>query len=147
MISSLTVETDSVSVSTSSFSAVYIEDISGTEYDVAHVKWKGNWCMPSVEQLSLLVNNCTKERTTVKGVNGWLFTGPNGKFVFFPAAGDNSSYAGELLRYWSSTIGPSRNYAFIKYYMNAYGLYANDDEPHTGYSQRVDGHSVRPVMK
>ena len=48
---------------------------------------------------------------------------------------------------WSSTIGPSRKYSIIKYYMYAYGLYTNDDEPHIGYSQRIDGQSVRPVMK
>ncbi len=129
------------------FSCKYIEDISGTDYDVAHVKWKGNWCMPSVEQLNMLVDNCTKEWTTVKGVNGWLFTGTNGNYVFFPAAGDHSSDTGRFLRYWSSTIGPSRKYSIIKYYMYAYGLYTNDDEPHIGYSQRIDGHSVRPVMK
>ena len=129
------------------FSCKYIEDISGTDYDVAHVKWKGNWCMPSAEQLNMLVDNCTKEWTTVKGVNGWLFTGTNGNYVFFPAAGDHSSDTGRFLRYWSSTIGPSRKYSIIKYYMYAYGLYTNDDEPHIGYSQRIDGQSVRPVMK
>ncbi len=129
------------------FTCKYIEDISGTDYDVAHVKWKGNWCMPSLEQFNVLLENCTKEWTTVKGVNGWLFTGTNGKFVFFPAAGNSSSYAGKYLRYWSSTIGPSRKYSFIRYYMYGYGLYTNDDEPHTGYTARVEGQSVRPIMK
>ena len=26
-------------------------DISGTEYDVAHVKWGGKWCMPTLDDI------------------------------------------------------------------------------------------------
>lgn len=35
------------------------EDIAGTDYDVAHVKWGGNWEMPTKEQFEELINNCT----------------------------------------------------------------------------------------
>ena len=31
-------------------------DISGTDYDVAHVKWGGSWHMPSLEQIKELLN-------------------------------------------------------------------------------------------
>ena len=27
------------------------DDISRTEYDVAHVKWEGNWCMPTKDDV------------------------------------------------------------------------------------------------
>jgi hypothetical protein len=49
-------------------------DISGTEYDVAHVKWGGNWCMPTYDDIQELRDNCTSEWTTLNGVNGRKFT-------------------------------------------------------------------------
>jgi hypothetical protein len=45
-------------------------DISGTNYDVAHVKWKGNWKMPSLEQFDELCVKCTHEFTQFEGVDG-----------------------------------------------------------------------------
>ena len=84
------------------------DDIAGTAYDVAHVKWGGSWRMPSSEQIQELVNNCTRKWTTKNGVHGTLVTGPNGASIFLPAAGyrwedylssnDNEGY------YWSSSI-------------------------------------------
>ncbi|MBQ2195316.1 MAG: hypothetical protein II407_00065, partial [Prevotella sp.] len=43
-------------------------DISGTQYDIAHVKWGGNWCMPTYEDFEELNDNCTSEWTTLNGV-------------------------------------------------------------------------------
>ena len=45
-------------------------DISGTNYDVAHVKWKGYWKMPSLEQFDELCVKCTHEFTQFEGVDG-----------------------------------------------------------------------------
>lgn len=33
------------------------EDISGTQYDVAHVKWGGIWKMPTLAQIKELIEN------------------------------------------------------------------------------------------
>ena len=57
-------------------------DISGTVYDAAHVKLGGWWHMPSQEEYEELVNYCTYEWTTLNGVQGGKFTGPNGKSIF-----------------------------------------------------------------
>ena len=62
-------------------------DIAGTEYDVAHVKWKGSWQMPSQAQVKELVENCTREWDTQGAINGYTFTGPNGNTIFVPVAG------------------------------------------------------------
>lgn len=62
-------------------------DISGTEYDVAHVKWGGSWVMPSETQCIELSENCTSIWTTKNGVDGKLLTGPSGSVIFLPAAG------------------------------------------------------------
>ena len=82
-------------------------DIAGTQYDVAHEKWGGTWQMPSFDQNEELINNCTSEYTTLNGVNGRKFVGPNGGSIFLPAAGfrsgANFSGVGDKGYYWSST--------------------------------------------
>lgn len=118
-------------------------DISGTQYDVAHVKWGGNWCMPTLEEIKELRDNCTHEWTTLNGVNGRKFTSKiNGKSIFFPAAG-NRWYglddAGEG-KYWSSTQHPGYSYSAGSLYFHSGGAYWS-------YSYRNYGRSVRPVVR
>ena len=82
-------------------------DISGTQYDVAHVKWGGDWRMPTNADIQELFANCSTEWATVNGVNGRKFTGSNGNFIFLPANGAHyfSAYDGYGSNgyYWSST--------------------------------------------
>ena len=119
-------------------------DISGTEYDVAHVKWGGNWCMPTLDDIKELLDNCTSEWTTFNGVNGRRFTGPNGNSIFLPAAGYRSfgylNLAGSDGDYWSSTQNPD-------YSTNAYGLYFNSGYADWLNDYRDYGHGVRPVVR
>ncbi len=88
-------------------------DIAGTSYDVAHMKWGGSWVMPSIDRLKELVNNCSREWTTVNGVYGTLVTGPNGGQIFLPAAGHrwggNLYSAGSDGRCWSSSRNPGNS--------------------------------------
>ncbi len=51
------------------------DDIAYTEYDVAHVKWGAYWRMPSKDQILELLDNCTKQWTTLNDVEGRSFTG------------------------------------------------------------------------
>ena len=37
------------------------DDISGGDYDVAHVKWGKGWKMPSAEKMQALIDNCSSE--------------------------------------------------------------------------------------
>ena len=60
------------------------EDISGTKYDIAHVKWGGDWHLPTSEQVNELLSKCTLFWTSQNGVNGLLVTGPNGSTIFLP---------------------------------------------------------------
>ena len=119
-------------------------DIAGTQYDVAHVKWGGSWVMPSKEQQDELRNNCTYTWTTVNGVNGGRFTGPNGGSIFLPAAGyrwsDYLYYAGSYGFYWSSAQSPSDSYY-------AYELRFNSGNAVWYYDYRYSGQSVRPVSR
>lgn len=119
-------------------------NISGTQYDVAHVKWGGSWRMPTLDEIEELVNNCSWKWTTQNGVNGQLVTGPNGNSIFLPAAGyrdgTDRDYRGSYGYYWSATLDER--------YGGAYGLLF-----YSGYSywrsiwDRKDGLSVRPVTE
>ena len=121
-------------------------DISGTKYDVAHVKWGGNWCMPTKDDIKELLDNCTSEWTTLNGVNGRKFTSNiNGNSIFLPAAGyrwlGDLGYAGENGYYWSSTQNPDYSdgaYYLYFYLGNARWRY---------YLDRFSGQSVRPVVR
>ena len=117
-------------------------DISGTQYDVAHVIWGGAWKMPTSEQVQELLDECTIEWKTVNRVNGRKFTGPNGNSIFLPAAGDRwdgkLGYAGSNGNYWSSTLNES--YPNLAYYL----YFASGGANWYDY-YRYRGFTVRPV--
>ena len=62
-------------------------NISGTEFDVANIKWGDNWIIPSIKQFDELVKECTYKWGSYKGTTGMEITGPNGSRLFFPATG------------------------------------------------------------
>ncbi len=118
-------------------------DISGTEYDVAHVKWGDGWRMPTLNEIKELINNCTWSWTTQNDVNGYKVTGSNGNSIFLPAAGyhcyDTEFYGrGEKGFFWSGTKSEHYSYyAFRLYFSSGY---------HDGGTQfRNSGNTVRPV--
>ena len=119
-------------------------DIAGTKYDVAHVKWGGDWQMPTQGQIDELLNNTTHIWTTQNGVNGRLFTGSNGNSIFLPAAGyrwkESLGSAGSYGDYWSSTQDPSHS-------RNAYYLYFGSGNADLNGYYRYNGQSVRPVVR
>ena len=122
------------------------ECISGTKYDVARAKWGEAWQMPTHEQTRELLKCCEREWTTINGIEGHKFIGPNGNSIFLPAAGYRSdtflhqlNYSGS---YWAGTKDPC-----FSYY--AYGFYFFSDGafwyPRSDYNSRFVGHPVRPV--
>lgn len=48
-----------------------------------------DWKMPTLDQVKELIQNCKYQRTTINGVKGASFTGPNGRSIFLPAAGEH----------------------------------------------------------
>ncbi len=100
----------------SSNTCYWIEDIAGTQYDVAHVKWGGTWRIPTLDQIHELLDNCIWDWVDQVGIKGMLITGPNGASIFLPAAGwrDNKAHnVGMRGYYWSSfpSLKPSEGYA------------------------------------
>ena len=83
-------------------------DISGTDYDAATVHWGALWHMPTKAQFRELVTNTTSEMISKNGERGQEFTGPNGRTIFLPYAGefdeDHQPVAGYDGNYWTSQI-------------------------------------------
>lgn len=91
----------------------YGTDISGTEYDVAHVKWGGRWQMPTSEQIEELIHYCNTIFTEFNGVKGCkLISRINGNSIFLPSAGfrveDKLSEVGDIGGYWSASLYTER---------------------------------------
>ncbi|MBQ6202806.1 MAG: hypothetical protein IJK46_01770 [Prevotella sp.] len=119
-------------------------DIAGTKYDAATANWGSQWIMPSPEQLLELMNSCSREWTTQNGINGRMFTGPNGGKIFLPAAGCNWEElfgVGSFGEYWSSKLGKSYTYSI------ALSLAFSSEDIGQDERDLADGLSVRPVSK
>ena len=114
------------------------------EDDVAHVKWGGDWRMPTSAEQEELLNKCTWTWTEQNGVNGNRVTGPNGNSIFLPAAGNRYGtgldYSGSSGDYWSSSLRESRS-------NDACGLYFTSGRYDWYCNSRNYGLSVRPVCK
>ena len=114
--------------------------------DVAHVKWGGDWHMPTKDEFTELLNNCTWTWTTLNDVNGYRVTsnksGYTDRSIFLPAAGyrygTSLNYAGEHGDYWSSSLYSDGPY-------DARFLYFRSGHHYTSYGYRSYGRSVRPV--
>ena len=131
------------------------ENISGTEYDVAHVEWGGSWRMPTLDEIKELLDKCSWEWTTVNGVNGQKVTGPSGNCIFLPAAdcryGTELYDRGKVGYYWSGTL--HENYSYFAYNLyfgsifgsgyRGWGVYFDQGV----YFDRCVGLSVRPVTE
>ncbi|MBQ4484921.1 MAG: hypothetical protein II934_08000 [Prevotella sp.] len=113
------------------------------EDDAAYVNWGINWRMPSREQIKELIDYCNWEWITLKGVKGMKATGPNGKSIFLPAAGERNGtlfkYVNDDGNYWSCSLGGD-DWAHDLYIDWREGIGAN-----SGSRDRQMGQSVRPV--
>lgn len=89
------------------------------EDDVAYVNWGPLWCMPSVDQINELLENCSREWTMLNDVSGWLITGPNGNSMFLPSAGyrwdDYVADTGGICYYWTRTLFGDPTCAHVHY--------------------------------
>lgn len=124
--------------------------------DVATVKWGDKWRLPTKEEIDELCNRCTWRKTTMRGVLGYIVTGPNGNSIFLPDAGvmektlgttsnmyyDKSMFHDNIGSYWSSTVNaPYCVYSYVLRFCSAYDWYRIES------CIRAEGCSVRPVTK
>ena len=114
-------------------------------HDAAHVKWGGEWRMPTQQEENDLNINCDWTWTTKNGVNGYEVRGRGdyaSNSIFLPCAGFGNgtslSNAGSDGDYWSSV-------PLSDYYNGACYLYFTSSLLHFYYHERYFGRSVRPV--
>lgn len=87
-------------------------NIAGTEYDLAHVQWGGNWRMPTEAEIKELKNLTWEyeENFGGSGIPGWKISAKNGNFIFLPSNGyktPNHPEGVDINRatfYWTSEI-------------------------------------------
>lgn len=97
--------------------------------------------IPSYDDLIELENECTREWTTINGVAGIKYTGPNTNYIFFPGG---LIYNGVIDTTKAGAISKTR---FPEsYYMYAYRLERwSEGSGGVGISPRNTGTPVRPV--
>lgn len=118
------------------------------EDDVAHMKWGGNWRMPTRNELEELKEFCTFTWTSSEHyVYGYQVTSKiNGNSIFLPAAGDRSDiywrFVGCEGNYFSSSLSE-------EYWGSAWSLDVDHDNNDAigvkNWADRSSGNSVRPV--
>lgn len=122
------------------------DQIWGTEYDAAHVNWKGTWRMPSKDEVNELIDNCNWAWTYKNTIPGYEVTSKkdSSKSIFLPATGykydTNTGDQGVKGYYWSGYLfvqRPDKEFAQdIEFGMEEYGL---------TYNTRAYGLTIRPV--
>lgn len=125
---------------------VYIgNNISGTDYDVAHVRWGKPWRMPTSTEFQEICDNCTWVEYTLNGTAGYKVIGPNGNYIFMPNAVVTDNYwAANLQSEWSDmhmspfALIPSSTPYVFKDYHSEYGWVSLG--PHAGFY-------IRPIAR
>ena len=110
--------------------------------DVANTNWGDGWRIPTKTQWEELCQNTTQIWMTKNGINGRLFTAPNGNSLFLPAAGgyngSDTNSVGYSGNYWSSLLDTDypNNAWFLIFFSDDYGINSHN---------RCIGRSIRPV--
>lgn len=118
------------------------------EDDVAHVKWGGNWRMPTQEEMEELVSNCSWTYIKINGYDVYKVTstveGFTDNYIYLPSAGhkqeNNWADSGKSGNYWTSTLSTfyeSTHAVSLEFY--------RPQEINVCPYNRMNGISVRPV--
>ena len=135
------------------FGTIDHKTVLDLEDDIAHVKWGGDWRMPTKEEQRELLNNCTWTRATQNGVNGYKVTGPNGNSIFLPAAGyrygTDVYNRGDYGYFWSSSAQGYYSYSALglSFGDGDYDLSFGDGDCGSSNYERCYGQAVRPVIE
>lgn len=121
------------------------QDIAGTQYDVAHVKWGGDWQIPSIDQIEELIFHVYRKWDFMNDCVFGMKLCSNNDTIFFPATGFRSDtnlyYAGNTISFWLSIMNMSNfRTASSVYFSNSINWYV-------GYYPRSRGCPVRPVIR
>ena len=112
--------------------------------DAARKALGGDWRIPTYAEWEALQTQCTWKWVTENGVNGRRITGPNGKSIFLPAAG-NRYYTilnspGFVGHYWTASLFTSHPYF-------AWSIAFTENYVTWGSISRYEGYQIRPVRE
>ena len=113
------------------------------EDDAAYENWGGKWRMPTIEEFEELRDKCTWEWALMNSNYGDKITGPNGNYIFLPAAGGfvntGIGETDKTCSYWTCSLS--------NWYSNAYftSFHAENDLNFYDTGTRHIGRSIRPV--
>lgn len=117
------------------------DNICGTQYDVAHVKWGGKWRMPTIEQFEELVANCSFEaedgynriKVTSK-INGNIF------YIIYDGHAEEDDYFDSLILWAGNEDGPYDAKCLL------IAMDADSEEIEISGERRYLGGTIRPVL-
>lgn len=129
---------------------------SGTELDVARAKWKSQWRIPTSNEFSKLMSNCTYEWTTYNQVLGFKFVSKiNGNSIFLPYApnriGSKEEYSewntvsgtyNQSTVYWTANVNEKEPFRSTVFYFGNSGYCWN-----ARGAKRYEGLPIRPVTE
>ena len=126
------------------------ECISGTKYDVAHIKWGDGARMPKLNEVEELYNNCSFKIDKYNDIFGVYMTGPNGNSIFIPYSGgyneDGLCQKGKSTALWSSShLCDEYGTHGIDFGAYAMRFWENQLYAELGYADGTCGLSVRAV--
>ena len=127
----------------SSYGTVDNKTTLDPEDDVASEKWGANWRMPTEDEFNELRDKCSWTLYSINGVYGQKVTGPNGNYIFLPAAG----YRDGMVVHWGGSDGSygsasgHENYSSLVYIFN----FSVEGDHGWGSFKRSLGVCVRPV--
>lgn len=122
----------------------FSKNISGGFHDIAKAEWGGNWRIPTTQEYQELRKKCTWEWTTKNDVRGYKVTGPNGNWIFLPAAGYRvgmSSNRTETRGYYWTANMPEKSET------KPYLMYLGKDTYKIFTHERYMGLSIRAVCE
>lgn len=127
----------------------YLDDYSGTEYDIARMQWGGRWRSPRKADMDELLNRCQWTFLRPKGcLPGYLVIGPNGNRIFLPLAGfryeDQYYECGKMGYYWLTSSHIETTHGIVSFVGLA--IWMVPEGMSYGYAMASDGFSVRPVL-
>lgn len=131
------------------WNSVFLDDYSGTEYDIARVQWGGRWRTPSMADVDELISRCQWTLIYPDGSPpGYLVVGPNGNRIFLPLAGfryeDEYYEPGIMGVYWATNSQINRKHGLVDHIGCCLTL--GIGEITGGLADVADGFSVRPVL-
>ena len=129
------------------------ENICGTVYDAARVKWGGRWRLPTYEEIGELVRLCWNKWEEVDGIWGIRFHhGANENTLFLPAAGYADTNQGKTYHfqnwkgvYWTGILEKVKG-APDDHISSAMDLSFGSGGPGRTSSIRTLGYPIRPVI-